>query len=200
MRKIPRQERSRQMVERIIEAGREVLVRDGYQSFTTNRVADAAGVSPGSLYQYFPDKAAIIDEIVERYLDEVSERVAGTLAHADAVDLTADPMGAARAVTRALLAALEKDAPLLRIVVGEMPAGRIRERRAALEQRIVDVLTTYLVVALGMATRDASARAWLLVMTVEAVSSRWVLEHPAALDRDRLVDELTALAAGYLLR
>lgn len=50
VRKIPQQHRSRQMVQRLLEAARAVLVRDGYDGFSTNRVAAEAGVSPGSLY------------------------------------------------------------------------------------------------------------------------------------------------------
>ena len=60
MRRTPQQARSRAMVERIVEAARVVLVRDGYEAFTTNRVADEAEVSPGSLYQYLPDKSALV--------------------------------------------------------------------------------------------------------------------------------------------
>ena len=200
MRKVPRQERSRQMVERIIASGREQLIRDGYANFTTNKVADAAGVSPGSLYQYFPDKASIIDVIVDRYLDEVSDRVAGTLRNTDGVEVTRDPVTAARAVNAALVSAIEQDAPLMRIVMDELPPGRIQERRAALERRIIDVVTTYLVVALGVPLAEASARAWIVVLTVEALAARWVLEQPTHLERDQLIDELTALATGYLIR
>ena len=62
-RKVPQQERSRLMVERIIEAGRTVLLRDGYDAASTNRVASEAGISPGSLYQYCPNKDAVITAI-----------------------------------------------------------------------------------------------------------------------------------------
>src|SRR5690348_12430965 len=110
MRKIPRQERSRLMVERIVAAGRETLVREGYATFTTNKVAEAAGVSPGSLYQYFPDKASILDVIIDRYLDEASDRVAGTLRKTTGVDVARDPIAAGRAVIAALVSALEQDA------------------------------------------------------------------------------------------
>ena len=55
----PKQERSRRLVEAILEAAIRVLARDGAAAFTTIRVAERAGVSVGSLYQYFPDKQAI---------------------------------------------------------------------------------------------------------------------------------------------
>lgn len=200
MRKAPKQERSRLMVERIINAGRQTLVSDGYANFTTNRVANAAGVSPGSLYQYFPDKASIVDVIVDRYLDEASARVAGALGETNGANVVRDPVAAVRAVNDALLSALEEDAPLLRIVTEELPPAQVRERRAALEQRIADVVTTYLVVALNLPVAKASARAWIVVLTMEMLALRWVLEPPAQLSRDDLIDELTALAIGYLVR
>jgi AcrR family transcriptional regulator len=59
-RKQPRQARSNQLVEAVLDAAVQVLMREGAQRFTTARVAERAGVSVGSLYQYFPNKAAIL--------------------------------------------------------------------------------------------------------------------------------------------
>jgi AcrR family transcriptional regulator len=59
-RKAPRQRRSKQLVEDILEAAIRVLSDEGAQRFTTARVAETAGVSVGSLYQYFPNKEAIL--------------------------------------------------------------------------------------------------------------------------------------------
>ncbi len=58
-RRTPRQDRSRAMVDRILDAGQEMLIAHGYDGASTNRIATAAGISPGSLYQYFPNKDAI---------------------------------------------------------------------------------------------------------------------------------------------
>ncbi|MBC7306917.1 MAG: TetR family transcriptional regulator, partial [Dietzia sp.] len=93
------------MVERIIAAARVVLVRDGYESFTTNRVADEAEVSPGSLYQYFPDKSALVAVVMDRWSAEISDRVAASLAASGPVDVQ-DP-AAVRGIADALLSALE---------------------------------------------------------------------------------------------
>ena len=60
LRKSPRQARSTQLVSDILEAAVRVLAREGARRFTTARVADEAGVSVGSLYQYFPNKEAIL--------------------------------------------------------------------------------------------------------------------------------------------
>ena len=70
MRKEPRQARSRATVETLIEAAARILSDGGWAGFTTNKVADAAGISIGSLYQYFPDKLSLIEAIRRRHLDD----------------------------------------------------------------------------------------------------------------------------------
>ena len=191
MRKTPQQQRSRQTVERILLAGQQILAADGYSSFSTNRVADAAGVSPGSLYQYFPDKASIIDVILDRYWTRVADRVTAALsAHLADED---DPV---RAIAEALVGALEQDAALMRVVAEELPIARFKERRAALGQRIGDMLAAYLTLVGGLDREQAVRRAWVLVVAAEAVASRWVLDDPG-LDRAQVVDELTTLARAY---
>jgi AcrR family transcriptional regulator len=180
------------MVERIVEAARVVLVRDGYEAFTTNRVADQASVSPGSLYQYFPDKSALVAVVMDRWSTEISDRIASSLVGAGPVDVQ-DP-GTVRAIADALLAALEADAGLLRIMWEELPAVRHRTAQHALEQRVRELLAVYLAAA-GVGTADPAARAWVLVMAVENVAVRWVLDRPPV-SRDALLDEFTALAGG----
>lgn len=71
MRKEPRQARARTTVEAILEAAARILDRQGWARFTTNAVADAAGVSIGSLYQYFPNKLALAEAILRRHFDDV---------------------------------------------------------------------------------------------------------------------------------
>ncbi|WP_415157143.1 TetR/AcrR family transcriptional regulator [Maritalea sp.] len=65
-RKLPVQRRSKDVVEAILLAAGRVLVEQGYASFNTNRVAEVAGVSIGSLYQYFPSKESILMSIIEQ--------------------------------------------------------------------------------------------------------------------------------------
>jgi AcrR family transcriptional regulator len=71
MRKVPRQARSRATVEAIVEAGARVLAQQGWSGFTTNETARVAGVSIGSLYQYFPNKLALVEAIRRRHFDDV---------------------------------------------------------------------------------------------------------------------------------
>src|SRR5260221_954827 len=66
-RKEASQDRSRATVDALLAATARVLVRDGYDRASTNKVAEAAGVSIGSLYQYFPSKEALVAAVIERH-------------------------------------------------------------------------------------------------------------------------------------
>ncbi|MFE6646627.1 TetR/AcrR family transcriptional regulator [Nocardioides sp. NPDC057772] len=194
MRKTPRQARSKATVERILTAGRQVLVDDGYESFSTNRVAAAAGISPGSLYQYFSDKASILDIVISRYWEDVSERTASALAlHAST---TGTP--AIRSVADALLAGLEQDPTLLRVLTEELPASRNRDRHAALVTRVRDLTAAYLHAGAVARNRpDAHLTAWVLVVAMENIALRWVLDRPPY-PREAVLEEMVALTVGYL--
>ncbi|PRX96058.1 TetR/AcrR family transcriptional regulator [Allonocardiopsis opalescens] len=69
-RKRPRQQRSKETVAAILEAAAQLFGRHGYTATTTNRVAERAGVSIGSLYQYFPNKDALLTALAEEHLAE----------------------------------------------------------------------------------------------------------------------------------
>lgn len=72
MRKKPLQQRSRQMVDAIIEATGRLIAEEGLDALTTNRVAELAGISNGSLYQYFHDRSDLIEALLERTSGEVT--------------------------------------------------------------------------------------------------------------------------------
>src|SRR5258708_40228727 len=72
-RKLASQERSRSTVDALLEATARILVKEGYDQASTNRVAEVAGVSIGSLYQYFPSKEALIAAVIDRHTQEGSQ-------------------------------------------------------------------------------------------------------------------------------
>lgn len=72
MRKMPKQKRSREMVERLLDATAAALAERGLDDTTTNHIAEKAGVSIGSLYQYFPDKETLMEALMVRVSDRVS--------------------------------------------------------------------------------------------------------------------------------
>jgi AcrR family transcriptional regulator len=118
MRKAPRQERSRATVDVIVEAATRVLARRGWARFTTNEIAAVAGVSVGSLYQYFPDKLAIAEAIRQRHLDEVlaalsaADDESGALPLGERVGRFVDGVIAAHSIDQALHRVLVDEVPL----------------------------------------------------------------------------------------
>ncbi|MDA5639335.1 MULTISPECIES: TetR/AcrR family transcriptional regulator [Agrobacterium] len=81
-RKQPRQARSASTIDAIFEATIQVLIAEGTHRLTTTRVAERAGVSVGTMYQYFPHKQSLLYALNERYLDRLAERMEVTcLAH-----------------------------------------------------------------------------------------------------------------------
>jgi AcrR family transcriptional regulator len=75
-RKLPKQDRSRVTVEAILEATTRILVEEGYDKANTNRIAERAGISIGSLYQYFPNKESLMTALMEQHSREMTELVA----------------------------------------------------------------------------------------------------------------------------
>lgn len=79
-RKSPRQRRSADTVEALLTAAARVLERESLAGFNTNRVAEVAGVSVGSLYQYFPNKSALIAALIDRQQSALAERIEACVA------------------------------------------------------------------------------------------------------------------------
>ena len=125
MRREPRQDRSRETVRAVLEAVPRVIRREGVEALTTNRIAEAAGVSIGSLYQYFPDKRSIFSALHERHVEDVHHGIERVMA---------ERTGALDEFTRALvegLADLHAAEPELHELMSEqVPEGTLGFRRA----------------------------------------------------------------------
>jgi len=193
LRKAPQQERSRQMVERIVDAGMRVLADQGYERTTTNRVADEAGISPGSLYQYFPNKAAVLDAVIDRYSRDFSEQLAALVLP----PVGPDPAATVRATFDGLMDVLEANREYVRLIAEQLPRSQTGERTGQVERRIRDLVGAYLVFAPSRERIEPSASAWILVRMVEHLAVQFVLESPS-IPRDQLVDELVRMTMAHL--
>lgn len=128
----PLQARGRHQVRRILAAARRVLEARGHGATTTNHVASEAGISPGSLYQYFDNLDAILDGVAAQYLMEY-EAVAASIPNLssdaeldDTVDNVVDP----------LLAFNLANPSLSRLLADSAAAGRLASSHARLNARI----------------------------------------------------------------
>lgn len=116
-RRQPRQARSREKVELILEATVEILDREGLDALTTNRIAEVAGISIGTLYQYFSNKQQVLDELAQRESDHLTAELLAVLTAPNAQPSATRQ----RQVIRTLLSGF---------------GGRHRVRRIVLEQAI----------------------------------------------------------------
>lgn len=80
VRRRPRQGRSVMTVDAILEAAKQLFVRDGFDATSTTRIAAAAGVSVGSLYEYFTSKEALVAKLIKNHCDDLLERIAHAFA------------------------------------------------------------------------------------------------------------------------
>lgn len=181
-----RQSRSKATVEAILEAGARILSRSGWAGLSTNAVAAQAGVSVGSLYEYFADKQAIVDALLDRHLDDAEQALKS--AAAEAVQL-AGPPDIARALVAGYAAVHAGDPGLHRALSSQVPiSARHRARVLALRDQAVQLVTH----SLHDQIADAAIAARILVDAADTLTHHWIAEEAA--EPSRLADLLDALA------
>jgi AcrR family transcriptional regulator len=184
------------MVEVILEAAARVFVSLGYARATTNRIAAAAGISVGSLYQYFPSKDAIAVELLRRYRESLVALVRGHMATVARGDLAS--------VVRSLLEALLRpegiDPDLHRVLIERVLRTSARAEMVGFEERLEHLLAdVFRGTPSVIAVPDPELAAFVLVRAVLGAVHSAVVDRPAV-DRSRLAEELTRLIVRYLGR
>jgi AcrR family transcriptional regulator len=196
-RKAPTQQRSRATVDAIVDATARVLVRDGYDALSTNRVAQEAGVSVGSLYQYFPGKEALVAAVMEQYASRMQENIAARMTNAPPA-ATAEEV--ATELIRAMLVAQQAEPRLHRVLVEQVPrlkggldvVRRVSQQSATLVRSFLETQRKHL------REVDLDVATFMLVTAVESVAHLQVLDRPTKLTPEALVEELSQLVLGYL--
>jgi AcrR family transcriptional regulator len=197
-RKSASQERSRATVEALLDATARVLVRDGYDRASTNRIAAKAGVSVGSLYQYFPNKEALVAALVARHNREMLQLIRKALKKVASLDLRT----AIRELVRATLDAHLVDPALHRIFAEEVPRMGQLAKIEALQRETFELVRAYLEEhRKEIAVRDLDSATSIMATTVEALTHEFVINKPDALsgDHDEFIDEVTRLVTRYLM-
>lgn len=123
-RKQPRQARAAYMVDVILEAATRVLAADGLVRFTTNHVAEAAGISIGSLYQYFPNKHALLAELACREYERLLTMMRAAFAAADTLALE----DGVRGIVTATVDAMPVQAGLARLLMTDMASLQLSQQ------------------------------------------------------------------------
>jgi AcrR family transcriptional regulator len=197
-RKIASQERSRQTVGVLLEATARILIREGYDRASTNRIAAAAGVSIGSLYQYFPSKEALVAAVSERHSHEVLRLMRNAL-----LKVAARPIKvAAREFVSVAIDAHRVNPKLHRVLAEQVPRiGRL-ESVDAINQDVYALIRGYLDGHRDeIDVADLDVAAFICVTAVEGLTHAAVLRRPNILTDERaekFVDEVTDLVVRYL--
>jgi AcrR family transcriptional regulator len=196
VRKQPKQQRSAQLVDDILEAAIRVLAREGAQRFTTARVAETAGVSIGSLYQYFPNKGAILFRLQSDEWRRTSDMLQSILA-----DKGRTPQERLRAVALAFFRSECEEADLRRALHDAAPLIRDAPEShdlVAAGMRRVSLFMRETIPGLTKAERGRAAE--IIMMALGSVGKEVSeLGRPAA-EVDRLALEMGDMFCAYLDR
>ncbi len=196
-RKSASQERSKLMVETLLDATARVLKQEGYDRASTNRIATVAGVSIGSLYQYFPNKEALVGALVARHVREMMDLMKNAIAEMACHDLESSM----RRLVRAMIDAHRVDPALHRVFDEQIPRmGELFEIEA-IEREGFLLVRGYLEEHRDeIRVKDLDMATSICVTTVEALTHDVVTRDPEPTDAwtDDFVEEVTRLIVGYL--
>lgn len=194
--KIPLQQRAIDTVHLILDAGIRVLESEGVAGFTTNRVAEVAGVSPGSLYQYFTNKEMIVSGIVERGVLAMEQQIREV--SLSATDIP--PTVLLRQVCLAVLVQLEPYRVLLAEILAATPVLSGTGVAAIVETRIGDVFRAYLAAnAERYSVRGGPAALYVAIHGATHVVLKRLSERPTFITREALVDALVMQLDGLVV-
>jgi AcrR family transcriptional regulator len=194
-RKRPRQERSRATVDTVLAATARVLVKRGFDGLTTNAVAEAAGISIGSLYQYFPNKEALVAALIEKHVEDMNAAILSELTRVAALPMAE----AVRAVIELTIKAHAIEPELHQVLTEQVPRvgrmARLRELDEICNRMVAGLLAAR---RAELAITDPELAAFVLVASIEAITHRAALFAPERLGDPRLIDEACALVTRYL--
>ena len=199
-RKSASQERSRLTVNAILDATARVLMKEGYDRASTNKIAAVAGVSIGSLYQYFPSKEALVAAVSDRHSREMVQLMRNAL-----VKVAARPIEvAARELVSVAINAHRVDPKLHRVLAEQVPRIGQLENVEAINQEVYVMIRNYFDAHQDEITvGDFDVAAFICVTAVDALAHAAVLRRPEILIDEkakRFVDEVTNLVIRYLRR
>ena len=192
-RKSPVQARSTASVEAILGATIQVLLKVGKERLTTTRVADRAGVSVGTLYQYFPNKGALLRAVLQQHMDELREAVETVCQEQAGASLEKIAAALASGFLAAKMRHPKVSVALYSVSSDVDGAQVVKEMGLRMNRAIVAMLRT----TSDELTRDPGTIATMLQSTMAGVSRRLVESPTPERDYAALSDELVFLLRAY---
>jgi AcrR family transcriptional regulator len=198
-RKRPTQERAKATVDAILRATAHILVSEGFSGCSTNAVARKAGVSIGSLYQYFASKEALVAALAREHAENGQALLLEMVGRA-ALDGPMTLEAQVRRYIEAMVRLHTEDAELHRVLMQHVPSiPAAVEAVNQVSNRSGEVVRAWLESRRDeLRPLDPAVATFVLVTSVEAVTHLELMERPPQLDVDTLVEELTWLVLGYL--
>jgi AcrR family transcriptional regulator len=188
-----KQQRSKATVDAIVQAAAQILSESGWSALNTNAVATRAGVSIGSLYEYFPDKQAILNVIVDEHLAAGEAKLAEGMRAMSGIKSMDEVV---EAVVSGFVQLHQDDPRLHRVLSSEVPLSFEQKRRVeGLRSQIVRGVAS----ALAESGCDGEIKATILVDTAETLTHRWFIDKaglPAS--TEIMAGELSKMLKGYL--
>jgi AcrR family transcriptional regulator len=197
-RKQASQERSRTTVNALVEATARILVKESFDKASTNRIAEKAGVSIGSLYQYFPSKEALVAAVIDRHNQELLQVVRNALAEVDALPVKQ----AIRKLVTIAITSHRVDPKLHRVLAEQIPRTGSLKNTETINHENYTLVRSYLERHRDqIRVEDLDLAAFICVTTIEALTHTAVLHRPDMLldeGMEKLIDEATRLIVRYL--
>lgn len=196
MRKQPVQQRSQKMVESLVDAAGHIIAEKGLDHFTTVEVAARAGVSVGSLYQYFANKETLLAALLDRLTRQLGEMVNRTVPPL----LSADLEIMVRGLLQAALEFFGSDEGLYLELLRNWYRLDIGRSLHRFEQNMMDVTRAYLLSHTAELRIDnVAAKQFVVTNSVVFTLLRYLsLPQQPLFEREQLVEELTGLISRYL--
>lgn len=194
-RRSPKQARARALVDAVVEATAQVLREGGPEAANTNRIAERAGVSIGSLYQYFPNKTALFTAVSERHVEQLEHEVQSLIA--EFVEHPAEDL--VDYGVRSFFAVIRVDAPLhaalQRVSLWGMASGVLNDFRQRTEAMLAAVLAARAdEFETPVANPELAAR--VAVRALAGILDASILENPEAVNDEALIAETTRLLSA----
>ncbi len=194
-RKQPKQERSQATVKAILTATAHILVESGLDAFTTNRVAELAGVSIGSLYQYFPNKNALLFALAQNHAEQMLQLAQEHLTNVE--DLTIAEV--IRQILRAAVASHSNNPRLHQVLHEQMSRDQVMPIGA--ESQMEQLLRSFLEQRRDqLKPENLDLTVFIVSRTIESLIQRAILDRPQWLENGELELEITQLLSDYLVK
>ncbi|MBW2941363.1 TetR/AcrR family transcriptional regulator [Zhongshania aquimaris] len=194
-RKLPSQERAQMTVDSIMDATKKILEKEGYAHLTTNHIADVAGVSIGTLYQYFSNKETIIYALIESVVSKAADELRDKL-----MELMTEPIQVMiPTMTRLLLSIYKENEFVLFRIRYQVP--RLKDTYAKLTTENFTFVTNLAYLKqhqIELTVKDLNTALFIVENTITSNCIRYLEKQPSDISEDEFIDELSSMVLKYL--